>query len=85
MIREFDITKTCLWVCLFEAEIINPFKIFQNSIFIGKICRISREATPYTELTSFFMIQRHKDVTFFPNKPNKSVFFSKKIKKYLYN
>ena len=37
MILEFDITKTCLWVCLFEAEIINPFKIFQNSIFIGKI------------------------------------------------
>jgi len=28
MIREFDITKTCLWVCLFEAEIIQ--KSIQN-------------------------------------------------------
>ena len=36
--REFDKTKTCLWGCLSEAEIIqNLFKIYQNPIFIWKI------------------------------------------------
>ena len=29
----------------------NRTKSIQNSIFIWKICRIFREATPYTELT----------------------------------